>query len=156
MYGLQEELEKLRTQSLQHQIEMSVLREEVGRLRNQSLLYETLAGLDIKSPHESSSRKWAVSIYVSSKIRNESKARAKYGNPLTTGTLTFFLSIEAGELQEGTIHKLRYLGPDPALSDPNVIERLPAQYKNEMGLKAETAAVFIGRLKDAIQASSSN
>lgn len=172
MHGLQGELDNLRTTSFQRDLEMSKLHDEVRRLRSRAVVLEALAGVDLVEDTQTSSdgsQAWRVTLYESVAAHTESR-RAKQqqfqnghgaiAQP-AKGALTFVLSIEqtsAPQKQANatpTLKKLRYLGADPKRTDPAVLARLPAQYKGQMGLKSESASIFFGRVKSALQESAS-
>lgn len=145
MKTIQSELDTVRGNSLQRDVELSNLRDQVRDYQAKIFLLESLSGLEINAiPRESN--KWNVTLYESPNAHGEAKRRVQKNNSSAhKGVLTVSIATSAD--------KLRYLGPVKDLSDANVVERLPSQYRgNEIGLKSETASLFLRRVRDAIQA----
>ncbi|PWN36803.1 uncharacterized protein FA14DRAFT_159161 [Meira miltonrushii] len=146
MSNVQSELDQVRGNTLQKDLELSKLRDQVRDYQTRIFLLESLSGLEMSAQKE---EKWNVTLYESANAHSEAKRHAHKNAPSPhKGVLTVSIA-HAGD-------RLRYLGPVKHLSDETVIERLPSQYRgNEIGLKPETASLFFRRVRDAIQAPSS-
>lgn len=146
MQNVRTELDRVRGNALQRDIEMSKLRDELQALKSKLAVYESLCGAELESVTVADgTEKWHVTLYdsLASHADARREAAATAGKRLTRGALTFMMSSSVG--------KLRYLGPVAHKSDDDVVDRLPTQYRGEMGLKPETASLFLRRIKDAIQ-----
>lgn len=146
MNNVQSELDQVRGNTLQKDLELSKLRDQIRDYEARIFLLESLSGIEMSAANDN---KWNVSLYESANAHSEAKRHAhKNANSSHKGVLTVSIA-HAGD-------RLRYLGPVKHLSDEAVIERLPSQYRgNEIGLKPETASLFLRRVRDAIQAPSS-
>lgn len=143
MSSVQSELDLISGNTLQKDLELSKLRDQVREYQAKVFLLESLSGIDVSASGDS---KWNVSLYESPNAHSEAK-RQVHKNAASSHKGVLTVSIAT------TTDKLRYLGPVKHLSDESVIERLPLQYRgNEIGLKPETASVFLRRVRDAIQA----
>lgn len=125
--GLQSELDRVRGNALQRDMEVNKLREQATQSQAQCALLEALLGVHVEI---SASSTWTVRLQVDS-------TRPK--------------ALLAVSMTSPANGKLRYLGPIVAETDPDALQRLPDTYKGEMGLKVEHAPLFFRRLKDAIQ-----
>lgn len=141
-----EELQRVRGNALQRELDNTKLRDEIARLETRLRVLEALGGVELKlQSEEVDGHKWKATIYES--LTSHAEARRSESHKAAKGALTFLLRTYQGDST-----KLRYLGVATDKSDVAVVERLPPQYKNEMGLKTESASVFIRRIKEAVQA----
>lgn len=139
-----DELQRVRGNALQQELENSKLKDEVTRLKERVRVLEALGGVELQIFSEDfDGHKWSGTIYESSNAHAE--ARRSTSNPVK-GALVFQLKTFKDDAS-----KLRYLGTVQSKSDATLVERMPPQYKNEMGLKVESASVFVRRIKEAIQ-----
>lgn len=138
------ELQRVRGNALQREMENGKLKDEIRKLTEKVRLLEALGGVDLVMQSEDvDGHKWKGVIYES--LGAHAESRRSNSKP-AQGSLSFLLKTFQGEAS-----RLRYLGVVTEESDPQVTERLPPQYKKEMGLKAESASVFVRRIKEAVQ-----
>lgn len=144
---VQQELQRVRGNALQKEVENGKLKDEIRRLKNQMMVLEALGGVELQYIADTADgHKWKGTIYESLSAHAEARRAAKGTAAAAKGSLTFLLKTFTSDAA-----KLRYLGLAHESSDDTVMERLPPQYKNEMGLKTESASVFMRRIKEAIQ-----
>lgn len=138
------ELQRVRGNALQREMENGKLKDEIRRLTEKVRVLEALGGVELEMQTEDvDGHKWKGVIYES--LSAHAEAKRSTSKP-AQGSLTFLLKTFQGEAS-----KLRYLGVEPDKSDAQVLERLPPQYKKEMGLKVESASVFMRRIREAVQ-----
>jgi hypothetical protein len=138
------ELQRVRGNALQREMENSKLKNEIRSLKEKARVLEALGGVELElQSEEVDGHKWKGVIFESLTAHAESRRSATKPAP---GSVTFLLKTFQGETS-----KLRYLGVLQEQSDAVVLDRLPPQYTKEMGLKTESASVFVRRIKDAVQ-----
>ncbi|CAD6900303.1 unnamed protein product [Tilletia controversa] len=142
------------------------LQDEVSRLLERISVLEALGGVEVK---EATAEEGRVLPSPSSATTTASAGTRRYtctvrptgpGEP--SGALRFGLSTTFAHSKTNMptptptsaprLKNMRYLGalPAPAHSDADAKEALPAKYANPMGLSAESAGVFVRRLRDGV------
>lgn len=141
---LDAELQRVRGNALQQEMENVRLKGEIRRLKEKARVLEALGGVELEMHSDDvDGHKWKCVIYESLSAHAESRRSSTKPSP---GSVTFLLKTTQEETS-----KMRYLGVVQEQSDAAVLDRLPPQYIKEMGLKAESASIFIRRIKDAVQ-----
>ena len=124
--------------------------DELEDLRIKVGLLEALSGLRVQRSDASASKgsnTYRCTLWRDHKVQAEGLQSGGVEGSLrveVTASLDSTASARGHVLQE-----LRYLGPVTSSSDASISEALPQKYKQEMGLRAETASVFMRRLRAA-------
>ncbi|UZJ55106.1 hypothetical protein CBS101457_004426 [Exobasidium rhododendri] len=140
-----EEMQRLRGSALQRELDNSKLRDRIARLEARLQVLEALGGVELEmQSEEADGHKWKATIYES--LTSHTEARKAGTNKVAKGSLIFLLRTYKEDAS-----RLRYLGVEKDKSDAAVVEKLPPQYEKEMGLKIESASVFVRRIKEAVQ-----
>lgn len=144
--NVNEELQRVRGNALQTEMENSRLKDEVRRLKARAQVLEALSGVELEmQAEEADGHKWKAVVYES--LSAHAEARRSNHPAAVQGALTFNLKT-----YQADVSRLRFLGIVAGQSDAAVVQKMPPQYIGEMGLKAESASVFVRRIKDAVQA----
>ncbi|KAE8255490.1 hypothetical protein A4X13_0g3019 [Tilletia indica] len=140
------------------------LQDEVARLLERISVLEALGGVEVKEATTDESRTLPSSSTTTSSTKRYTCTVRPTGPGNPTGHLRFGLSTTFAPTKSSSsstsssfpkLKTMRYLGalPAPEHSDVDAKEALPAKYANPMGLSAESAGVFVRRLRDGVYGS---
>ncbi|KAK0528963.1 enhancer of mRNA decapping [Tilletia horrida] len=148
---------------------VSRLQEEIARLLERISVLEAVGGVEVResSPEElassspggaaAGSKRWTCTVRPTGP--GEVSGHLRFGLATTTAGAFKAGSAAGGSASGPTsstplprLKTMRYLGalPAPELSATDAREALPPKYSNPMGLSADSAGVFVRRLRDGV------